>query len=351
VASFGAAVLRRTFAVRHTRSSLAFDYLILSTFLLAGIILIQNQVAAQTAGTRTLPDNLRIMHNNGNVESRALVPADIARGNDLYCAGFINSTTSPNYFQIVGAELENTRKHFAQGDVVYLNAGSKQSIEEGMLFSVARPRGNFRSQHGKSKNDLLGVYTSELGVLKVISVQEESSAAKIIFSCDEMQLGDQLRAFEERQSPKTDISMPLPRYKPTSGEKEGRIVYQRHQRELLSPRDVVYIDLGSEKGVKKGDKFTIFRKYPDNANPVRYNDDDIVLRGSEGYQSNTYKGGKFSNDHPYEARQKVKNNRKEIPRTIIGELVVISVQGKSATAVITRTTQEVHTGDPIEALQ
>ncbi|HZS10219.1 MAG TPA: hypothetical protein VFD58_35655 [Blastocatellia bacterium] len=310
----------------------------------------QTQTFAQALGQRELPSNLNITENKGNSETKALMPPKAAIGDDLYCAGFINSVPTPNYLQIVGAEHENIRAHFAQGDIVYLNAGRAQSVEEGLLYSIVRPHGDFRSPFAHTSGQRnLGVFTSELGVLRVISVQENTSVAKIIFSCADIQFGDQLRGFEERRAPTTDWLKPLPRYQPTSGNKPGRIVLQRSQKEVLAARDVVYIDLGKENGVSVGDKFTIFRYFPDDSNPVRYNDDDIQQRRSGGFESDTYRGGTYSNDHPREGRQKVKNARKQIPRTIIGELVVISIQPKSATAVITRTTQEVHTGDHIEA--
>lgn len=334
--------------VMHSLNRIFFPSLLLVFLLWAS----HGSAAAQTLGQRQLPDNLNITEARGNAETRMPMPPKVAIGNDLYCAGFINSLPTPNYFQIVGAEHENTRAHFGQGDVVYLNAGRAQSVEEGMLFSVVRPRGDFRSpfKHTSGQRNL-GIFTSELGVLRVISVQENSAVASIIFSCADMQLGDQLRAFEQRTNVATELSEPLPRYKPTSGKKWGRIVLQRDQKEVLSPRDVVYIDLGKDNGVNPGDKFTIFRYFPDDANPVRYDDDDVQVRRSGGFQSDTYKGGTFSSDHPREGRQAVKNARKEVPRTIVGELVIIAVQPKSATAVITRTTQEVHTGDHIEARQ
>jgi hypothetical protein len=349
VVSFGGS-FRRTFAVRFTKypviRSLA-GFFLPSLFLVVGVA--PNSVSAQT---RQLPENLNITVAGEGETPAAVKPLNVAIGNDLYCAGFINSAPSENYFQIVGGEFENTVAHFAQGDAVYLNAGRAQNVSEGALYSIIRPRGDFRSpfKHTSGQRNL-GVFTSELGVLRVISVKENSSVARIIFSCNDIQLGDQLRAFESRPSVPTEYARPLPRYKPTPGRKPGRIVLQREQKEFLSPRDVVYIDLGKDNGVAPGDKFTIFRYFPDDANPVRYNDDDIQVRRSGGFQSDTYKGGTYSNDHPREGRQAVKNSRREVPRTIVGELVIIAVQPKSATAIITRTAQEVHTGDHIEAQQ
>ena len=308
-----------------------------------------SDASAQALGTRRFPENLPVSEPAKKPAPEPLAPPKVATGNDLYCAGFINAKPTPNYFQIVGAEEENIRYHLVRGDVVYLNAGRSQGVEPDMLYTIVRPRGDFRSPFVHTSGERnLGVYTLELGVLRVFAVQETTSTARILFSCSDIQLGDLLRAFEDRRSPASDVSRPIPRYEPPSGKITGRIVLQRDQKEMLSPRDVVYIDLGQNCGIKVGDRFTIFREYPDDANTVRFNDDDIVQRRSGGYQSGTYKGGTFSNDHPSEGRQRVKNHRPEIPHKVVGELVVISVQGKSSTAVVTRTTQETHPGDWVE---
>ncbi|MFN0123466.1 MAG: hypothetical protein ACKV2V_23435 [Blastocatellia bacterium] len=301
-------------------------------------------------GQRALPDNLMITDARGNGEKNTLLTPKAAIGKDLYCAGFIAPQAPRDTMQIVGAEMENSRSRFGQGDVVYLNAGRRLQIEEGMLFSINRPRGTFRSPFkGNKEQRNLGVYVSELGVLRIMTTQENTSIARIIFSCDDIQFGDTLRAFESRPSVSSDLPQPLPRYVATSGQKDGRIVMQREMKELIGPRDVVYLDLGSDSGVAQGDKFTIFRNLPDDSRVLHYREDDIEIRRSGGFQSDTYKGGTYSGTHPYEAFQDVRNKRGGIPRTVIGELVIISVHAKSATAVITRVTQEVHTGDRIEA--
>ena len=306
--------------------------------------------SAQALGTRQFPENMPISEAAKQPAPTTLAPSKVAMGKDLYCAGFINSAPTPNKFQIVGGELEDIRHHFAQGDVVYLNGGRSQGVEVDMLFTVARPLGDFHSPfHRTSGQRNLGVYTRELGVLRVIAVQETTATARIIVSCEDMQIGDLMRAFEERRAPATNVSQPLPRYEPTSGQKAGRIVLQREQKEMIAPRDVVYIDLGKDSGVNVGDRFTIYRNQPDDARIAHYNDDDVVQRRSGGYQSDKYKGGTFSNDHPRESYETVKKSRPQIPHKIVGELVVISVQGKSATAVVTRATEELHPGDRIEA--
>jgi hypothetical protein len=303
------------------------------------------------AQSNPLPENLSVAESAKEPAMPAVAPPRVATGDDLYCAGYIRATAPTANIQIVGGEEENTIVHFGQGDVVYLNAGRGQNLRPGMLFSITRPMGKFRSPYQRVGGKDLGVFVRELGVIRIMEVQPQTATARIIVSCGDVQLGDVLVAFEERSAPATDVSQPLPRYQLPSCLNPGRIVLQREQREYIGQRDVVYVDLGAENGVRAGDKFTIFRDKPDDANIFNYNDDDIAPRQSSDYQSDKFKGGKFSNDHPYEERQKVKNKRAPLPPKIVGELVIIKVQGKSATAIVTRTTQEVHTGDHIEALR
>ena len=298
-----------------------------------------------------LPDNLPVSESAQKPARPGVATRHVATGDDLYCAGYIRATQPTGLAKIIGAEEENRVVRLGQGDVVYLNAGRSQNIRPDMLFSITRPMGKFRSPYQRSGGKDLGVFVREVGVLRILAVQGQTATARIVVSCSDVQLGDLLVAFAARRAPETNISQPLPRYQPTSGQKPGRIVLQREQHENIGPRDVVYVDLGTENGVKTGDKFTIFRNQPDDGNIFNFNDDDIVLRQSGGYESDKFKGGKFSNGHPYEARQKVKNTRSAIPPKIVGELIVVAVEGKSATAIVTRTTQEVHTGDRIEALQ
>ncbi len=301
------------------------------------------------AQTKQLPENLPMPEYATKEKKPAVLPENLANGKDLYCTGYITDHQLSTNWKIIGGEEENRLAHFGQSDVVYISVKDAHVDE---IYAIARPMGEIKNQHTpQKKTERLGQYIRELGVLRVIAVQGDIATARIIFSCSDIQMGDLLVPFETRTSPKTDMQRPLPRYQTTSGQKPGRIIYQREQKEMLAPRDVVYIDLGADAGVKSGDKFTIFRPNPTNLDLVKFRDDDVVIRQSGGYQSDHYKGGILSNDHPLENRQRVKDTRPAIPQKILGELVIIAVQGKTASAVITRVVQEVHTGDYIEALQ
>jgi hypothetical protein len=302
-----------------------------------------------TALAQQLPADLPIMESAKEIKTTSLAAPRTALGKDLYCAGFISPTEMKSDMRIIGSEEENRVVYYSQGTNVYFEIGA-QTVRPEMIFSIVRPMGDFKHPFTKDKKSL-GTFTQELGVLRVLAVQGKVATARIIFSCDDIKHGDLLVPFQERQAPMTDFKDPLPRYQQTSGQKAGSIVMQREHHEMISPRDVVYIDLGSDSGVGVGDKFTIYRQTPKDGNFVRFRDDNVTTQRNSDFGSDKFKGGVDSNDKSYQWRQDVENTRAEIPKKIVGELVVIAVKGKASTAIVTRTTQEVHNGDTIEILK
>jgi len=139
----------------------------------------------------------------------------------------------------------------------------------------------------------------------------------------------------------------------------------KDNREMLTANDVVYIDLGGEDNVKNGDYLTIFRPLG-TGNITSADNEEQARNRSGGFQSDRFKGGGFSNQaqrakdrneffeaegryryRPMTTRH-VKRDRPLMPRKIVGEMVLIDVQGRTATAIITRVVGEVHTGDWVE---
>lgn len=287
-------------------------------------------------------------------------PGRVATANELYCGGFIQYAPAPNRLQIVGGEEEQEQRIYSQGDIVYINAGSNEGVRDGQEFSVVRPRGQFTSDFTRKKG-WLGVYTQELGRLRVIDVKERVSVARIVYSCETMLLGDLLRAANERVAPFTRNEVALDRFADPTGKQRGRIVLARDLRESPTINDIIYIDLGTEDNIKPGDYFTIYRPLGRGNVTGTLIDEEITPAAKGGFESERFKGGKFSNKAqrvkdpnntgvygPTTSTSEIKDKRPRMPRKIVGELVVLSVQQRTATAVITRIAQEVHTGDFVE---
>jgi hypothetical protein len=287
------------------------------------------------------------------------IPLRAALESELSCAGYIEH--EPNYsgFEIVGAEQEQEKIAFGTGDLVFINAGSQQGVKIGQEFQVVRPRGRFTTKLTR-KSGWLGVYTQEIARLRVTVVKERMSVAQLTSGCDTALLGDLLRDVPRRVSPPAGDGAEIDRFADPTGKQNGRIVLARDAREMISRHQVVYIDLGAEDNLKQGDRLTVYRP-AGTGNISRYRDEEVTPSANYGFESETFRGGRFSikaqrvqNANggdmrgPMITTPKVKGRRPPMPRKIVGEIVVLDVQARTATAVITRVAQEIHTGDFVE---
>lgn len=285
------------------------------------------------------------------------VPALAARESELACGGYISTGSTASALEIVGAREERERRVYGEGDMVYISGGAQQGVTAGQEFSVVRPRGRFRSQLSR-KSGSLGVYVQEVGRLRVVRVRDRVSVAEVVRSCDNLLLGDLLRPAPRRQSPMARAQVNLDRFAEPTGKQTGRIVLARDARELLSRDQIVFIDLGAEDNLKVGDYLTVFR--PRRFGTLVEFGEESAQNTRRGFESDEFRGGKFSNQAQRLKNPdggtggetvktpEIKRQRPAVPRQVVGELVVIHVEGRAATAVITRVAQEVHTGDHVE---
>ena len=285
--------------------------------------------------------------------------APAALETELSCAGYIEH--APNYsgFEVVGAEQEQEKITFSTGELVFINAGSQQGVKVGQEFQVVRPRGRFTTKLTR-KSGWLGVYTQEIGRLRVTVVKERMSVAKVTNSCDLILFGDLLREVPARVSPPASETAEFDRFADPTGKQNGRIVLARDAHEMISRHQIVYIDLGTEDNLKEGDRLTVYRP-AGTGNISRFRDEEVTPSANYGFESEAFRGGRFSiksqrvqnasggDIHgPVMTTPKVKKRRPQMPRKIVGEMVVLNVQARTATAVITRIAQEIHTGDFVE---
>jgi hypothetical protein len=284
----------------------------------------------------------------------------VAGETELYCAGFIQSDPVVIDLEIVGGEKEESRRVFSTGDYLFINAGAQQGIQVGQLFSVVRPRTPFNSKFTQKKGGL-GVYTQELGQLRVTEVKDRISVVEVTNACETIMLGDLLRSVPRRVAPLTRPEATLDHFSDPNGKQQGRIVLARDGQELLSRNQIVYIDLGSEDRIKSGDYLTVFRPMGTGNLLISVDNEEIARNSSRGFESDSRQGGKYSiqakrpkdpNDSGFFNRplttREIKGRRPPMPRKVVGEIVVLTVQGRTATAIITQVAQEIHTGDYVE---
>jgi len=269
----------------------------------------------------------------------------LAKLSDLYCTGFIADNPPRVDLQVVGAEKENLKVTFAQGDTVFLNRGRGAGIQPGSVYYIIRPVGPVNHPFKKKK---LGYLVRELGLLRVVEVGNETSTAEITVSCDTVEFGDLLKPYEERTGPNVGEARPLPRFGEGSGGTIGQIVMAPGFHEQLSANRVVYIDLGTKQDVHPGALFTIYREIGESEGITNTPRDKVVKNRSNGYSGDRYRGGDFSIQGTRAPLEKVMRERPPLPRKVLGELVVLKVEKGASVALITRTTAEVQIGDMIE---
>ena len=303
-------------------------------------------------------------------QSRSVLPADrsakrveVAGANSIYCAGYVTvspantarreNTSIAN--KIVGAFNEQDGWLYAENNLLVINGGANRGVKVGDMYSVIRPRGEVNTRW--TTKGRLGFYVQELGVLEVVSVKPEVSWARVTMSCDNILLGDLIVPFQTRTSPAYSVRPALDLFADRSGKANGRIFMARDSREALSSDQIVYVDLGAEDRVAPGDYLTIWRPLG-KGNIFENDEDESISARDEGFQSDAYRGGKFSNQAPRkygsQANRRIvttedaKKYRPEGLRKVVGEAVVLNVKERTATVLITRTAQEVHTGDWVE---
>jgi len=288
---------------------------------------------------------------------------DVVTGNNLYCAGFVQispmntapreETRLPN--KIVGAYNEQDGWNYSQNQYLFINGGTDKHVQVGDRYSVVRPRGEVESRW--THKDRLGFYVQELGVVEVVNVKSDVSVVRVKNSCDSMMLGDLLVPFQTRVSAPYSLRPALDLFGDPSGKAMGRIFLTRDHFDLLSRDQIVYVDLGADDNVAPGQFLTIFRPLG-KGNLFINDEDEAVSARDEGFQSDAYRGGKFSNqagrkygssaDRSVVTTENAKAYRPEGLRKVVGEAMVVNVRERTATVVITRAAQEIHPGDWVE---
>lgn len=279
----------------------------------------------------------------------------IAMSNNLYCAGYIQKASVDTRLEVVGADDEKDQHIYAEGDELYMNAGSNSGVKVGDMYSVIRPRGKVKSKFSKKKG--LGIYVQELGAVEVLRVMGDVSVARVKTSCGVILFGDLLTKAETRVSPLFIERPALDRFAGSSGKASGSIVMARDGIELIAREQIVYIDLGREDNVRVGDYMTVYRPLG-TGNLYETATLEHMDNKEEGFESDRYRGGRFSNMSPRKkgvdadgkvvTTENVKSRRAKGLRKVVGELVILNVLERTATAVVVRTASEIHTGDRVE---
>jgi outer membrane protein OmpA-like peptidoglycan-associated protein len=289
--------------------------------------------ATMAWGQAAPPANQPIVQIQGRKASTANAPTP----SDLYCGGFIASQKVPSNRYVTGGwnSPDQTRYASQSVDVLYIHG---RDIKEGDRLSIIRHAQDpnhyeyFPGQNAAVKS--LGEVYFEMGYVKVINVQRETAVAVPELACADFVVGDVAVPFEERTAPPFRV-VSLDRYAPPSGKPQGRIIMGHEFDGYLGAKSVGVVNIGEDKGLKVGDYLRVTRTYSRT-----YRDPEAGLAmhatANEDTQADSYNPAKI--------------DVASLPLRTLGDMIVLEVRKKSATAMVVTSLQEIEVGDGVELM-
>jgi hypothetical protein len=312
-------------------------------------VLLASLAAAQPSITATMtatPDASGIVRTSA---SMPFVRYQTPTASDIYCAGFINKDRLPDANYVNGGLQTPTSTKFQLGDMVYL-AGT--GYQAGQLYSIVRElrdANEYEIYPGQRK--LLaatGHPYGEIGRVRVVDTRSRSAIAEVVFGCDPINPGDVAVPFVEKPAAIFHVPGHFDRFAPPNGKLSGRIVLGKDFDDIVGTGMKVYMNMGSNQGVKVGDYFRVVRSYTATLNnPV----DSLSFKAqtSEDTQMRppTFEGGFFTSN--YMSRAKGPNiHVADLPRRAVGEVVVVGTTPTTSSAMVVFALEDVYAGDDVE---
>ena len=211
--------------------------------------------------------------------------------------------------RIAGAK-NDSRHNFADGEVLYLAGGADRGMKVGDRLVVMKTvESKFYHPDDKRRKTLMGGIIQHEGILRVTTVNPQSSIAVIERSLNAIAIGDHAAPFTEPSNMnaklRTDTTDPL------NVKDTAKIIFAKDSRGNIGVGELIIVDRGQADGLKVGD----------------------VLLGVK-MKSFPLTEGKVKKDTPMEQTSHY-----------MGQVVVIRADEHSATCRILRSNTEFQVGD------
>jgi len=222
----------------------------------------------------------------------------VADARDIYCSGFIDPEHEYSDLWVAGNEHGGSKLALAESDVIYLSQGRNQGLQPGDTFALHRVT---RDVDHPSTGDVVGKFVRRLGKVRVMLTQENTSTAVIEMSCEDIRASDELVPWGEIPVPMRREMPVFDRYDAEpSGGASGHILFIADDTMSVAEGQIVHTDLGVASGVNPGDILTVYR--------------DV----------------------------------EELPRTVVAQAIVLTVEGTTSTVKLTANSRETVVGDRVE---
>ena len=254
---------------------------------------------------------------------------------DLYCSGFITTEKIPDARYVVGgAETPEQSQYASWIDRIFVHGqGMKEGDRYEFVREVRSPNHYEAFPGQQSAVRRAGQPYFELGYAKVVAVQKNIATLQPELSCASILPGDLAIPFVERPSP-SFRKVTLERFAPPNGKNVGWIVMGNEFDVFLSSTQKAYLSIGADKGLQPGDYLRATRTYS-YAKWMRSN--SLSFKATELEDTQKHKRG-------------VNATLSELPRRILGDMIVLHVHPKSATVMILDALETIEVGDAVEVM-
>lgn len=273
----------------------------------------------------------------GAQSPRASQPAEGPTDSDIYCAGFFTRRAPDLGIRVLGSESGGLKNEHADRDVIYLSKGTGTASAPGAEFLLVRPvrdvnpREAFAGQ-GRLLSEM-GTQYAEVARIRVVALHEGSMSAEVVHACEGVVGGDLAIPVPPRPALRYRASKAVDRYAPSSGKPTGVVVAAKDFQVGVGEGDIVYLNVGKNQGAAVGQYARVFRGYE-----AGY--DSVFQQMARNYPTDI--GGV-----PV-GRKLTTAERATLPRTVMGEVLLLSVEDNSSTGIVTFSRAEISPGDPAE---
>jgi hypothetical protein len=242
------------------------------------------------------------------------IPQPMGYENDVYCFGYVGSPNELFTGAIVSGDAVSAQSSFFYNDIIYspasadLKAGDEYWIITGQddVFDpvTAAYLGRFYEYRGRAR---------------ALCVKGENAVLQITFTCSDIPLYAHLKPFEPIPIPLARPSLPVTVCDVPNGKPVGEIAYNRNGVELMATGSDMIINMGLDANLSPGDFLTVFRYSIPREFDISASG-ELISRKTPAY----------------------------LPRTILGEAVVLTVGDHTSTCRIANSTEYIGWGDFVE---
>jgi len=218
----------------------------------------------------------------------------------IQCAANIVPNREDESLYVIGSEQGGGKVGLVERDILYLNKGSNAGVRAGDVYTLNHMAYEVRHPVNGHK---LGYKVEVTGWARVILVDEHTATLVIERSCADVHAGDYLKPYERVSVPLAVRRPPPDRLTPPTGKVQGYVVDIADDAMIAGAGHMLSIDLGSEEGLAPGNMLSVYRiVYP------------------------------------------------TVPtsRNVLGEIAVVAVREKTATAKVMFSNDAIMAGDQVE---